>query len=40
MGRFKKTKKRSLGGLNTEDPKFLAENTQFKKDTILDWYEV
>ena len=40
MGRFKKIKKRSMGALNTDDLKFLAENTQFQKDTILEWYEV
>ena len=40
MGRFKKSRNNRPLSLNPEDLKFLADNTHFNKDTILEWYEV
>ena len=39
MGRFKKSKA-TRTVLLSEDVKYLAENTQFNKDNIMEWHQV
>ena len=39
MGRFKKSKA-TRTVLLTDDVKYLAENTQFNKENIMEWHQV
>ena len=39
MGRFKKSKARRTV-LRADDVKYLAENTQFNKENVMEWQQV